>query len=299
MSGSSRELLTRQVYEYLKDQLTSRQIERGAHLKAADIADALSVSRTTVRKAIARLIDDGYLRLTESGRPMVVALPRKRTTENRNGFDFTNQTESAYWAIFERVFQGRYHAGEDVKGQELADELGVSLGTVRQALDWLCRGGLFVRQPRRGWKLVSLSRQDVEDAFRFRLLLEPEALRRAIPQFDPDVLSQLQNQCEEILRNGQKMSEYVRRRADYSFHHAILEQARSTILMTMVDPLIRKCMLVGVFQPVSHQVSLQSFREHREVLDAVQKQDEATATSKLKAHMERSLSVFVSKYGDE
>lgn len=296
MSGISRELLAKRVYEYLKDQLIARRLDRGTHLKSAEIASDLDVSRTTVRKAIGRLVEDGYVRLTEAGRPYVAALPRRGRGRTNGEFDFANQTENAYWSIFERVFRGQYRPGENIRGRELADELGVSLGTVRQALDWLSRDGLFVRVPRRGWRLISLSAQDIEDAYRFRLLLEPEALRRAMPTFDRGLLDRLLSQCRQAINSNQRANEYGLRRTDYSFHHAILQQAGSPILTNMLDPLIRKSMMVGVFQPVGHRLSARSFREHAEVLRAIAGRDETQAIAALRRHLERSLAVFLQKY---
>lgn len=288
----SRELLEDQIYHYLCAQLSSHQLDVGTHLKAGDIAQELNVSRTSVRKAIIRLVEDGCVSLNEAGRPMVVSLPKKRKQGEEAVFEYANQTEQAYWAVFDAIFEGKLREGTNVNGQELAEAIGVSLGTVRQALDWLCRDGLLQRLPRRGWKVVRLDANELIDAFKVRLLLETEALGRAIVNLTPEQLNELivENRC--VIDEQADMAEDERRRVDYRFHRTLLEASGSQIFIQAADPVIRKCMLTGISLNVPATLVPVTFEEHIQIAQALLDHDLPRARSVLANHLTRSMKLY-------
>lgn len=289
----SRELLEDQIYRYLCAQLKGHQLEIGTHLKAGDIATELDVSRTSVRKAIIRLVEDGCVQLNDAGRPIVVSLPKKnRKSQAEPVFAYANQTEQAYWAVFDAIFEGKLREGTNVNGQELAESIGVSLGTVRQALDWLCRDGLLSRLPRRGWKVVHLDEKDMVDAFKIRLLLEAEAVTRAVDHLNREHLESLIAENERVISEGLQLNEDQRRRIDYRFHRTLLEACDSPILMQAVDPMVRKCMLTGIPFDVPMTVVATTFTEHIDIAKALIDHDVERARQILQKHLTRSMQMF-------
>ncbi len=288
----SRDLLEDQIYRYLCEQLKSHQLEIGTHLKAAEIAAKLDVSRSSVRKAIIRLVEDGCVRLNDAGRPIVESLPKKRSPQREPVFAYANQTEQAYWAVFDAIFEGKLREGTNVNGQEMAKSIGVSLGTLRQALDWLCRDGLLSRLPRRGWQVVHLNAKDVADAFQIRLLLESEALGRAMGHLTREQLERLIADSEQVIREGLDLSEDQRRRIDYQFHRTLLDACDSPILVQALDPLIRMCMLTGIPYDVPMAVVSTTFTEHIEIATALMNQDLNAAREALHRHLTRSMQLY-------
>jgi DNA-binding GntR family transcriptional regulator len=285
----SRELLEDRIYRYLYSQLKSHRLELGTHLKATVIAQTLEVSRTTVRKAIIRLVEDGCVKLSDGGRPIVIALPKKRRPMDDGIFAYSNQTENAYWAVFDLILDGRLREGENVNGQELAEANRVSVGTIRQALDWLCRDGLLQRLPRRGWKVVHLDERDLVDAFKIRIQFEPEVLARAMDQLSREQLERVIADNERVLREGDKVPEVERRRVDYQFHWTLLDASRSPVLMQTIDPLVRKCMLTGLRIAVPMSVATVAYLEHIEIGQALIRKDIDQASSILQKHLIRSM----------
>lgn len=288
----ARDLLEDQIYHYLCAQLSGHKIEVGTHLKAGEIAEELDVSRTSVRKAIIRLVDDGCVQLNSAGRPMVAALPKKRRQHAEPVFEYTNQTEQAYWSVFDTIFQGRLREGENVNGQELAEAIGVSLGTVRQALDWLCRDGLLQREPRRGWKVVRLDARDLVDAFKIRLLLESEAMSRSAGRINHARLEALIAENEQVLQNAGRLTEDERRRVDYHFHRTLLEASDSPILVQAVDPVVRKCMLTGIALGVPNNEATSTYDEHIQIARALIAGDVPRAQAVLVQHLTRSMNLY-------
>jgi DNA-binding GntR family transcriptional regulator len=287
-----RELLEEQIYRYLCAQLSSHRLTVGTHLKANSIADDLHVSRTSVRKAILRLLEDGCVKLNESRRPIVIALPKKLRQDADPVFGYANQTEQAYWNAFERICQGKLREGQNVNGQELADTIGVSLGTVRQALDWLCRDGLLQRSPRHGWNVVQLDVNDMVDAFQIRLLLESEVISRAMDRLEPERLEQLIVENERVQSAGASLSEDERRRIDFRFHRTFLDACDSQILERTLDPLIRKCMLSGIAHDVSQPAIARTYGEHVEIAKALARKNLSRAQEVLHSHLACSRDLY-------
>lgn len=75
------------------------------------------------------------------------------------------------------VFDGELESGTALREVALADSLGVSRQTVREALATLVSEGLAVREPNRGVTVSSLDPASVHDVYRARVVLEVAGVR--------------------------------------------------------------------------------------------------------------------------
>jgi DNA-binding GntR family transcriptional regulator len=287
--AAGRERLEHRVYKHLLGQMSTRQLELGTHLKAGKLAMNLKVSRTTVRKALSRLVDDGWVEQTPSGYTYVAQSPDHAPCSVEMALDDQSQIESTYWLIFDWILQGNCRGGEDVIPRLFADQFSVSMGTVRHALDWLTRDGLLVRVPRRGWRFRSLIWQDVIDTIEIRTMLESEVLRRAGARIPHSALVRLKSETESVLENIDSLPERDRRHADYVFHTTLVEQSASSVLIDVVKPLIRRSMFVGINCPPEKRHKARSFREHLGILEELLRGSELAAVELLQAHFRRVL----------
>ena len=62
-----------------------------------------------------------------------------------------------------RIFDGTYAAGEYVRLDQLAAELGISVTPVREALFELRAEGLLAQQPHRGFVVLPVTGRDITD----------------------------------------------------------------------------------------------------------------------------------------
>ena len=65
--------------------------------------------------------------------------------------------------IRRRIFDGTYPAGKYIRLEQLADELGISVTPVREALFGLRTEGLLTQRPRRGFLVLPVTRRDIDD----------------------------------------------------------------------------------------------------------------------------------------
>ena len=71
--------------------------------------------------------------------------------------------ESVAHLVRKRIFDGHYAAGDYVRLDQLATELGISVTPVREALLELRAEGLLAQQPHRGFAVLPVTRQDLAD----------------------------------------------------------------------------------------------------------------------------------------
>lgn len=285
--------LSGQVYGHLLGQLAARKLALGDHVKAQVVAGELSVSQATARKAIARLVDDGWLSTGENGRPVVVKHPPLSTAGKTHAapdgvFEFTSRTESTGRTILELALNREFPLGKVIKARPLAERLGVSLSTVREALDWLCRDGGLVRVPRRGWQFARLKLGEIQTMFEIRRRLEPIVLKRAWRKLHQPTLDALLAETDQIVENFDHIPRIERLLAEHRFHQSLIDMAGDSVLAEVLNPLIRKMMLVV---SMTHGLSRSSFPEHRRILLAIRERDLKKATECLKRDLRNPLEV--------
>jgi DNA-binding GntR family transcriptional regulator len=85
--------------------------------------------------------------------------------------------ERAYEFLKTAVLSGRFNPGERLAEEHLAKELGISRTPIREALHKLETEGLIKPLPTRGFVASGDSREEVEELFEIRAVLEGYALR--------------------------------------------------------------------------------------------------------------------------
>lgn len=106
----------------------------------------------------------------------------------------------------ESIMAGELRASSFIRTEHVAAELGVSATPVREALMSLQSEGTIRWEPRRGFRVLPLSRQDVEDLFAVQAYIAGELAARAASLMDAadvDRLRTLQEELEEAARAGE------------------------------------------------------------------------------------------------
>ena len=282
--SAPRRSLVDHVHEHLVAQLAAREIKKGDRVIAREIAELLEVSRTTVNKAVDRLIKEDLVAPDPGRHPIVVGVPAKLKVHDVEAFDFANQTDACYEALLEHVLRGEVKPGDIIKERGLAMEMQVNPATLRRAAEWLRNDGLLERLPRRGWRVCQLSGKDIRNAFEIRLVLEPIAIAQAVHQITDATLNEMHATTERLIALGENASVYDRRTADLDFHTAILDATGNKILAETLEPLIRKLLLITTVS-FRYARAAKTFEEHLEIIAALRDRDEKTAVKRMKAHL--------------
>jgi DNA-binding GntR family transcriptional regulator len=110
--------------------------------------------------------------------------------------------ERAYEFLKTAVLSGRFSPGERLAEEHLAKELGISRTPIREALHKLETEGLIKPLPTRGFVASGDSRDEVEELFEIRAVLEAYALRVICSRVSDSALDQIEEtvgKAEEAL----------------------------------------------------------------------------------------------------
>ena len=113
--------------------------------------------------------------------------------------------EKVYEDLKSAILSGHYTPGEKLAEEHLAETLGVSRTPVREALHKLESEGLIRPRKKRGFNVSRDTKEDVEELFELRSILEGHTLRVISQIISEEILSELNEsiqKAEEALRRN-------------------------------------------------------------------------------------------------
>lgn len=143
--------------------------------------------------------------------------------------------EATVEALREAILDGRLKPGEWLRQEALAEEMGISQITVRDALNQLVGEGMVVRVPYKGVRVVSLDSGDVENLCAVRGLLEGLAYELAAERITPEELDQMRKLLPESTINAEIESVERARDANRKFHEIAIRACRRPFLIQLLE----------------------------------------------------------------
>ncbi|GGM47496.1 GntR family transcriptional regulator [Dactylosporangium sucinum] len=122
----------------------------------------------------------------------------------------------------DRIMSGDLRPGERIRLEDVADQLGVSITPVREALLTLRGFDMVELQPRRGYVVAPLSRQDIVDVFQLQAHIAGELAARVAQRVTAAELAELTEAQRAIQRAAQARRVAVAEleRLEFEFHRA-------------------------------------------------------------------------------
>jgi DNA-binding GntR family transcriptional regulator len=170
------------------------------------------------------------------------------------------------------ILDGRYAPREKLVEREVAAQLGVSNGAVREAFARLEAEGFVTRPPRRGAYVSELTIDALGDLTRVRIALEQLAIEFVIERWTSSTREQAQAVIDEMhqLQAGHGMMERLFE-LDRAFHRIFWEASRSDVLSGILDNLDSR--LARYLREAAAAVTADELRDigplHQTWLDAV------------------------------
>ncbi|MFK8252811.1 GntR family transcriptional regulator [Ancylobacter terrae] len=218
-------------------------------------------------------------------------LPTSRETERPHAIHrAASLAEEVYEAIFARLMALRIAPGARITVDNLARELNVSQTPIREALGRLEGEGLVVKTHLIGYSAApQITRRRFDELYDFRLLLEPDAARRAALAMDAKTLRAVTEAAGVMSRGGSadertRYSQFARQ--DAIFHDLILQAAGNELIREM---LAHQHTHFHIFRLMFHsRVTEEALDEHAAILDAFAAKDPDAAAIAMRAHVEHS-----------
>ena len=192
--------------------------------------------------------------------------------------------------IREGVRSGRFAVGNRIVEAELRRNLGVSRGSIREALSRLAAEGLLEVNLHRGASVRALSPQEIKDLLEIREVVEGLAARKAASRIGmadyAERLRLTQKRLDAAEDNAEDPDAYFRANADY--HSLLLEIGGNTRLPAILDHLYTTFFRTQASGLMSHASVRRSNDDHRQITDAILHGDTGLAEMLMRCHIQRT-----------
>jgi DNA-binding GntR family transcriptional regulator len=208
------------------------------------------------------------------------------TAEPLASLDRSTLRERALDALRYAITSGQYRPGDHLGEVELAGHLGVSRGTVREALRHLQQEGLVTAGARGMLRVRSHTATEIRELFQVRAALEGLAVRLIIdsPKREAAVAA-LRQAVSELDGTHRDFIAHVD--ADMAFHLRLCELSGNSMLTTAWQQLAGR-IRVTIMARGEAQSTLMSGGYHAPIVDAIEAGDAEQVGRVLQDHMDRA-----------
>ena len=190
------------------------------------------------------------------------------------------------------LFEGELDPGTPLREVALADALGVSRSTVREALGSLVSEGLADRVPNKGTQVRRLDADQVRDVCRARAVIEGAGVRRwaEASEDQRDAVRKALRRFDELAHRGCTPAEFTA--AHLEVHHALAGLTGSARLVAVVESLHAEVRLALAHVDRARGNAVEQVHSHTHLLDLLESGDLDAAAAELEDHLagaERSM----------
>jgi DNA-binding GntR family transcriptional regulator len=199
-------------------------------------------------------------------------------------------TDDVYELVKARIMDHELAPSSRINIYALAREMNISQTPLREALARLESDGLVFKESLRGFFVAPLiSRDEFEDLFEFRLLIEPWSAARAAERRDESGLALLREElaaCTDIPSEDLYTAYRAVAAHDHRFHMLV---ARLSGNANMPAAFERTNCHLHIFRLFYQRyVGTAAVQEHTRVVDAIEEGDPASAERAMRSHIEAS-----------
>lgn len=194
--------------------------------------------------------------------------------------------EIAADAIRSAIVRGLFAPGQRLYEPDLARELGLSRGPVREALRKLEQEGIVTSSPHLGAMVVRLDDREVQDALAIREFLETLDCARAAAVVTDEELAELDRCVERIAAASVAGDVAELAEADLAFHSVLIAVGGSGLAQRVWRSLAGLLRIsLAVTNPIFVRQDGDIAENHRQVLTALRSRDAAALEQSLRAHL--------------
>jgi DNA-binding GntR family transcriptional regulator len=194
-------------------------------------------------------------------------------------------TKEAFVAQYvrEAIVAGRLQAGERIRQQALADELGMSPTPVREALRGLVTEGWLELIPHVGVSVAEVNYDGIDEVYALREMIEGRLAAEAAQRITPAELRRIQGIQDAYKRASKNNDPGLARETNFQFHSAIWLAANWPTAMGILDTLWVKAPWVAMTGIRGRE--RRTIKEHDQVIAALTSGDPTRAQEALAAHV--------------
>ena len=171
------------------------------------------------------------------------------------------------------IISGDLVEGELYSAPSLGAAFGVSATPVREAMMDLVREGLVETVKNKGFRITGMTDAELEEIAEIRLLIEPEATKRALASVPAESIPELRALADAIVRTARDKDTDGYLAADREFHSRLLGFAGNRQLVELATSLRLRTRMYGLKSLMDNDQLDGSAQEHHEMIDCVERGD--------------------------
>ena len=207
---------------------------------------------------------------------------------------YSSKSDVAYAELRARILDGRLEAGSKLMQYVLADELGISITPLREAIRRLQGLGLVEVVPHKGAWVRPLTLEDLRDTYFTRIHLESLAVLAAAKGIDPATAGRARAALAESQAAEKRSDPITARAAHERFHFELYEASGSVWLVHCIWPVWRNSERYRVESMRNRAHVTARAKEHLGMLDALEEGDGEQAVRLLVSHLRSSMELVAS-----
>lgn len=200
--------------------------------------------------------------------------------------------------VYERletdILSGKYMRGEILTELKISETLGVSRTPVREALRRLADEHI-IEEGSRGSIVLGINNDDLCDIYEIRCLIEGVAAGKAAQRITDEEIKMLTELVDlqefYALKND---ADHIKK-VDNEFHELIYRFSGSNIICNTLMPLHKKIQKYRKASVENKVRAEESFKEHRDILEALIKRDPVLASEKMTLHVKNAYKFISNK----
>lgn len=186
-----------------------------------------------------------------------------------------------------RILSGYFQSGQQLVQAEVARQLGVSRGPVREALNQLMAEGLVREEPRKGTFVTRPEAEDVRDALDVRLALEMRAAQLVIARREPETVKALRGALDALVAAIKDGESSAIGAADLGFHETLCRMSGNRLLHSLFANQAKTVIVLLQVDELSYSSMPEALiAEHEALFDCIAKGDAARMQTLLTTHIE-------------
>jgi DNA-binding GntR family transcriptional regulator len=159
--------------------------------------------------------------------------------------------------------------GDSIVESQLAERLGVSRGTIREAVRLLAGEGLLVKNPNAVARVADLTPEKAWEVYSMRVVLEGFAARLLAQRLQPEQLQRLNGIWQNMMDAANSQDRASFSDWDFALHEAIVELSGHETLYESWRRLNTWISLAFAAQDYTPEMLRQNALDHRRVIDAI------------------------------
>lgn len=198
--------------------------------------------------------------------------------------EYRTKEEQVADYLRERIISGVFPRGSRLKQAEIAEQLGLSITPVREALKLLAAEGYISGDSYRGARVVPFDPSASAEILSLRLLLESQLVRAAVEKITSADLEALRSLAEEFATAFSSSDRAAARGVNYRFHRRLYDVANLPQTLHFVQILWARYPF-DVINGLSNRGD-EAVKEHEEILQALISGDVSAAIFAMRKHIE-------------